>query len=375
MNVAAPHLRHRAEQVDGAAVVGRSFEDVTAVGIVLILKGEALPQRHDRRRNHDVGQIGVRLRLPQTGRILAPVLRSVGHLHLGLGNLDALDVEFAPPADATWEQVPVNLAEFLKKNPPKSEYVLYAQYLGEPGSGPTEVRFVVTDAAGNLVLTDRQTRQDEDFKRTAAADPDPMGCSALVAERLFSRLGWKKVEAEPHGKFARKWAQMSGTPSDAELASMKQRLEKLKTNVKTTQITIYATCIGEEHSTESAARLASLVAQQLGCKTTKVDKPVSIQHQPTGNEQKLLWDLAREFQDYLRANPADSNYAILAEYFVNPAGGQMAGAVHFIVCEKSGDWVLVDFQNSTHEDFQRIAPKSIEDCDRLAVERLAKRLR
>jgi hypothetical protein len=49
--------------------------------------------------------------------------------------------------------------------------------------------------------------------------------------------------------------------------------------------------------------------------------------------------------------------------------------VHFVVCEKSGDWVLVDFQNSTHEDFQRISPKSVEDCDRLAVERLADRLK
>jgi len=65
---------------------------------------------------------------------------------------------------------------------------------------------------------------------------------------------------------------------------------------------------------------------------------------------------------------------MLAEYFVNPAGGPV-GAVHFVVCEKSGDWVLVDFQNNTHEDFQRIAPKSIEDCDRLAIERLAKRLK
>ena len=296
----------------------------------------------------------------------------------GMNNLDALDAEFIPPADAAWEQVPVHLAEFLKKNPPKNEYVLYAQYLGDPNGGPTggptEIRFVVTDAAGNLVLSDRQTRQDEDFKRIVSCDPDPMGCSSLVAERLFSLLGWQKVKGEPHGKFARKWAQASGTPSDEEQAAMGQRAAKLKANIKTAQIAIYSTCIGEERNTESAAHLASLLAQQFGCKTIKVDKPVSFQRQPTGNEQKLLWDLARAFRDYLRANPADSNYAMLAEYFVNPAGGPV-GAVHFVVCEKSGDWVLIDFQNNTHKDFQRIMPKSIEDCDRLAIERLAKRLK
>ena len=309
-----------------------------------------------------------------TGRLVADVLGLVCE-SFGMNNIDALDMEFAPPADTAWEQVPAYLAEFLKKNPPKSEYVLYAQYLGTPNTGPTEVRFVVTDSTGNLLLTDRQTPQDEDFKRTAAADPDPMGCSALVAQRLFSRLGWKRGEAKPHGKFAQKWAQMSGLPGDSELAAMEQRLEKLKTGVKTTQIAIYATCIGDEHNAESASRLVSLATQRLGCKTTTVDKPVSIQHQPTGNEQKLLWDLAREFRDYLLANPTDSNYAMLAEYFIDPGGRQMAGAVHFVVCEKSGDWVLVDFQNNQHEDFQRISPKSIEDCDRLAVERLAKRLK
>ncbi|MGA2324046.1 MAG: hypothetical protein ABSG22_09390 [Sedimentisphaerales bacterium] len=310
-----------------------------------------------------------------TSRIVANVLGGVAESY-GMNNLDALDTEFVPPAEAAWEQVPVLLAEFLKKNQPKSEYVLYAQYLGDTNIGPkpTEVRFVVTDAAGNLVLSDRQTDKDEDFKRIVSGDPDAMGCSVLVAERLFSRLGWQKVEGEPHGKFARKWAQASGTPTDEEQAAMERCLEKLKSSVKTKQIAVYSTCIGEQRNTESAARLASLVAQQVGCKAIKVDKSVSFQRQSTANEQKLLWDLARAFRDYLRANPADSNYAMLAEYFVNPAGGPV-GAVHFVVCEKSGDWVLVDFQNSTHEDFQRISPKSVEDCDRLAVERLAKRLK
>jgi hypothetical protein len=303
--------------------------------------------------------------------VLGGVLESYG-----MNNLDAIETEFTLPADAAWEQVPRHLAEFLKKNPPKSDYVLYAQYLGDPnaGRGPTEVRFVVTDAMGNLVFADRQTTKDEDFKRTAAADPDPMGCSALVGERLFSLLRWQKHEGEPHGKFARRWAQMSGTPTDEESAAMKQHLEKLRANVKTMQIAVYPTCIGDHHNSDSATRLASLIEKKFNCKATKVDKPVPIQHEQTPNEQKLLWDLARAFRDYLRANPPDSNYAMLAEYFINPSGGQ-AGAVHFVICDKSAEWVLVDFQNNQHEDFQRISPKSIEDCDKLALERLVKRLK
>ncbi|MGB8226256.1 MAG: hypothetical protein WCE45_05250, partial [Sedimentisphaerales bacterium] len=64
-----------------------------------------------------------------TNRLVADVLGLVAESY-GMNNLDALDAEFTPPADAAWEQMPMHLAEFLKKNPPKSQYVLYAQYRG-----------------------------------------------------------------------------------------------------------------------------------------------------------------------------------------------------------------------------------------------------
>ena len=67
--------------------------------------------------------------------MVANVLGGVAESY-GMNNLDALDTEFVPPAEAAWEQVPVLLAEFLMKNPPKSDYVLYAQYLGDPNIGP-----------------------------------------------------------------------------------------------------------------------------------------------------------------------------------------------------------------------------------------------
>jgi hypothetical protein len=293
----------------------------------------------------------------------------------GMNNLDALYTEFNPPADMAWEKTPTQLAEFLKNNPVKNKYVLFSQCIGDWTSGPpSEIRFVVTDAAGNLVLADRQTSKDENFKKMLDADPDPMGFSALVAERFFTLLGWKQNDGEPHGKFARKWAQMSGMPSDEERASMEKSFAKFRANVKTAQIAVYSTFVNQKSDTQSAADLASLIAQQIGCKTMKIDKEVPFQRQPTGNEQKLLWDLARAFRDDLNSNPPDADYAILAEYYVNPDGSQ-ANAVHYIICEKSGGWVLADFQNSTHEDFKKMAPKSIEDCDRFAVRRLAERLK
>jgi hypothetical protein len=311
----------------------------------------------------------------QPSRKVAEVLGLVTESY-GMDNLDAPEAEFAPPADTPWEQVPARLGEFLKQNRPKGDYVLYAQYLGEPKSGPTEVRFVVLDAAGQAVLVDRQSPKDADFKRTAARDPDPMGCSVLVADRLFSQLGWPKRsgEAKEDGKFARLWAEASGTPNEVERAELQRRAAKLKAGLKTARIAVYPTCIGDTRSAESAARLATLVAKRLDCQTAAVDQPATIQLQPSSNEQKRLWDLARAFRDYLHANPPEAEYALVAEYYINPAGGPV-GAVHFVVCEKSGEWVMVDFQNNQWEDFQRMAPKTVEDCERLTVERLVGKLK
>ena len=52
----------------------------------------------------------------------------------------------------------------------------------------------------------------------------------------------------------------------------------------------------------------------------------------------------------------------------------IVGAVHWILCDQRGDWVMVDFQNSHHGDFQELTPESVEDCLELVKVRLKKRL-
>ena len=56
-----------------------------------------------------------------------------------------------------------------------------------------------------------------------------------------------------------------------------------------------------------------------------------------------------------------------------PDGG--AWAVHFVVCDREGEWVIVDFQNDHHGDFQSIDPKTPDDCGRLVAKRLQGYLR
>lgn len=292
----------------------------------------------------------------------------------GMPNLSATDAAFTPPADAAWENIPSLLGEHLKTSAASTAYVLYAEYLGDPGSGPKEVRFVLCTAAGDTVLNDRQTPSDSDFKRTAGRDPDPMGCSVLVAERVFKLCGWKKQTPSGEGTFARLWAEKSGTPGRDEQKAMSQRRAALRAALSGTSIALVPTVVGDTSDAASAARLAKLVEVELGCKTTLIDRPLATPLKPSSNEQKRLWDLARALRARSSDGGFDSPYVLIAEIGINPAN-PTRGYVHVVLCDKAGQPVIVDFCNDQHDDYRRLAPKSIEDGEKLAAERVAKAVR
>ena len=84
--------------------------------------------------------------------------------------------------------------------------------------------------------------------------------------------------------------------------------------------------------------------------------------------------LAKRGRNYVRQHPVDSDYLLFADYWDSPRT-EATWAVHFVVCDRAGDWVIVDLQNSHQKDFQRINPKTLADGDRLMLERLKTYLR
>jgi hypothetical protein len=49
--------------------------------------------------------------------------------------------------------------------------------------------------------------------------------------------------------------------------------------------------------------------------------------------------------------------------------------VHLVVCDRNGNWVAVDFQNNHHADYRTVLPRTVAECDRVAVSRLRQMLR
>ncbi|MBK9126673.1 MAG: hypothetical protein IPM13_02590 [Phycisphaerales bacterium] len=290
----------------------------------------------------------------------------------GLERLDAPEVTFAPPADTTWESLPAALGAFVREKQLQADYTLYAEYLGTPSTGPKEVRFVIVDREGQPVVADRQTPTDADFRRTAAADPDPMGCSVLVGQRVRKLLALPQPSGTvSDGKFARLWAEKSGTPTQAEQEAMKAAQRQFKQALKAAvkpAVVVLPTRVNGAADAERGQALAASLTQQLGWQARSTDSALDVQLAPTSNQLKRLWDLARALKSHLGQAPPEAEYVLLADYLIKPDGD--VHGVHFVLCARDGQMVTAELANSVHDDFKHIDPKSADDCDRLVIKRL-----
>ncbi len=312
------------------------------------------------------------------GDIGADIANVVGLMleQAGMDSLEVADTAFLLPADADFDQAAELLGEFVCKNPIKTDYALYGEFLGRTGPPRfDEIRAVVVDKAGQALWLDRQTPDDPDFKRV---NPDcPMSCCVLLTARLRGLLDLPETAKKDtgEGKFARMFARNSPAPDKAEWAAMEQRQAVMKKADRSAKVAVLSVRLSDDEvSKESAAHLAKLLSEKKLCEASALDSPLRVKIEPAHNEQKMLWDLARAFQDHVKQNPPGSDYALLADYMMSPRDGRVM-AVHFVICDRQGEWVIVDFQNSHHGDFQSIDPKTLDDCGVLVAKRMKGYLR
>ena len=269
---------------------------------------------------------------------------------------------FAPPADADLEGAAAAFGEHVAQNPPATDYSLFGAYVGSPGTGFREVWGIVVDRKGRPVWIDRQT----------PGDADPMTCSILLAERLRLQLGLEDPMRDdaPKGPMAALMQRRSGLPADSEIAALDERCESLKSATGPVTLAVYPVRIRDAVDSPSAEKLVAMINEAGLCRAELATASPHFDVAPDPNEAKLLWTLAGGFREYLGGHPPDTDYVLYADFIMDTAAGHV-GAVHFVVCDRRGDWVIVDLQNNHHEDFQAVAPASRDDCCALVTRRLA----
>jgi len=306
------------------------------------------------------------------GKVVAMLLEQAG-----MNNLEIADSVFVLPAGTEFDDAGQRFGEFVRANPIKTDYALYTEIITRTGGPPQfdEIRSVVVDKAGDCVFVDRQTPTDRDFKRIKPTCL--MSSCVLATERVRTQLRIPESARDDsgEGRIARMLAKESPGPDKAEWQAMEERQAVMKKVARTSKVAVFPVRRSRDQvSDEDAAHLAKLLNKRKLCEAKAVDSTLRVEVKPARDEQKMLWDLARGFQDHIRQNPPETDYALLADYMFSPRDGRVF-AVHFVLCDRAGQWVIVDFQNDHHGDFQSVDPKTPEDCGRLVAERLEGHLR
>lgn len=289
----------------------------------------------------------------------------------GLRSIELGPSVFNPEAGITVKALADAVGLLVQENPVATDYVMYAELNGDRQTGLNELRAVLVDRAGAVVWTERLGPEDEAFKKLES--PNPMLMSNLLAERVGAQMGLDEetAKAAKPGKMARIMDERSGLPPQDERSALHEREKELKKVLpKATLLVFPARVLGKAADAASAAELAGRIHNAGLGKASPAGQSIlmkSSQRDP--NEMKVLWDLAREFRDYVRKNPPEADFVLFADYVFNPQNWEQ-GYVHFVVCDRRGEWVIVDLQNSHHPDYQSVKPVSQADCDKILVKRL-----
>jgi len=301
--------------------------------------------------------------------IVGYLLEQAGHKDVQLGQ-----TVFDPGNESGFPDVEDSLRGFLLENPVATEFTLYAEYNAIPGQGINEMRALLLDRAGRTVWSERLTPEDAEFRQLES--PDPMSVSNLLATRLGPSFGLDEETrrtATP-GSIARLVEEMSVGPPEAERAAIEERRQAMSSARSSLTVQVFPARSNGAQDAESATDLARGINDAGLCRAVAAGGPASIAPPAEGpDEMKKLWAMAESFRDFIRGNPPEADYALFADYAFTP-GRWERGMVHFVVCDRRGDWVIVDLENSEHDDYQSIKPTTAEACRRLVVKRLARYL-
>lgn len=288
----------------------------------------------------------------------------------GLEDLEVADTVFDPPESDDVDKIAEAFGQQVAGKPIKTDYAVFAQFLGTPKTGVKGIRTIVVDKSGKVLLAESAGKAQLD--KAPLRPKDPMSCCVFVGRRLqeFWKLEDPLRPNAPEGKMARFWREDAGIPAQDELDAIAKRAEALKKNVKTATCTVYPVHMWggqpERSDKQCAVDLVAMLNEDgLKAETSETDPALKIAAH--SNEQKVLWDTARAFREFVKKTRPTTDYAVYADYGLF---GTKVHHVHVIVCDRSGDWVLIDYQNSHHADFERIDPKSAADCNRLLLARL-----
>lgn len=270
--------------------------------------------------------------------------------------------------DDSLTEVEQKFQTFVKGKTAGKDYALFALLGVKPSRrGPAVARIcaILTDTKGRNVWSKEITELPEGRMSS------PLGACMMLAGEIRSASDLQEPDPDnvPYGPMARLMDQRNGLPPKPERDAMEKRFEATYKSFSEATLSIYPFRIWEteEGSVEGAEALAKKLneAGQFKASVASTDTQLVATRDPDQPSQmKILWDTARDFRSYLKEHPADTDYALLVDVTIP------THHLHIVLCKGSGEWMTASLMNSHHPEFQKVDPKTMDDCVELAFLRL-----
>lgn len=147
---------------------------------------------------------------------------------------------------------------------------------------------------------------------------------------------------------------------------------KLESALGSADLTVYAAFVrqagGTRYDLPIAERLAAAWTESGYGRAAAVDAHVPITGQIVMNQAAMLHAAAREFGAYVRANPAPTEYVLLCEFLLAPTSEREAMGLMVYLVDKQGRVAYASLSNSHHPAWQRVKPKTADDCATIVID-------
>lgn len=291
----------------------------------------------------------------------------------GAETVELEEAEFAPEQGSDPTQQAAAFASWVAARGLATDLALLIAIDGSPQSGISAIRTMLVDSKGATLLDTSHQRGTPQFD--AAAPKEPMDCCVFAVNVLRDTLGLQDpMRGNANAsKLQSRMQQRAGVPDDKEAEAMMQRLSTLRANGKTARIRVFPARVGDEWSEEAAALLAARIEASGLCAAIAEQETLSFTTQRSPNQQAVLWSGARSMQQSLRARGDSADYALVCDFL--PRAKDEFGAVHTCLFAPDGSFVFIDYQNSHHDDFTTVDPRTTQDCAELSAKRVLGALR
>lgn len=240
------------------------------------------------------------------------------------------------------------ISQEISQSSVSTDLALQVQLVGTPQSGVIAIRWLITDRSGKVVANEE--KDADDWKDSTPRPADPMTCSAYVVSNLAKR--WSLISSPDKklmsGKLSTFWREDAGLPSTDELQAIQMRRQAWSsTSGKPTVTLLIPQRTGSTAWIEVADLATAIKTQTQGDVSLGESSELKVSELHT-NEQRVLWDMAKLLKQWVQQKQPASDYIVCVDSFASPSQLHFA---HIIICDKEGNWVLVDYLNTHHQDF------------------------